>query len=403
MRINHNIASSSAQGTLFKANRTMSKSLEKLSTGLRINSAADDAAGLGVSENLRKQVRGMSQALKNTQDAIALLQIADGALNEQTNIVQRMRELTVQALNGTYTSTELSYMGQEFSQLMEELDRIASVTNYNGLQIFATPEMAGNTNSANGRIYGDANESAAPETAHKTALAGSAWNDLNDAVFGANDSSSAHHFNMMVGADIGNDLDAGVYHSNTESFEKNAENFVTIQFGQMDSNGIFSLQPSSRDGSNVFDDFGFDTLWNGAVDDDTEDNRIASGTGSNTTASVRDKLQLLLQVIDGKNEEISSLMKLRVFANGSADNTVGLERINKMRSSIGAMINRMEHTANNLTNQITSTQSAESLIRDADFAQETATFTKNQILVNSSTAMLSQANMIPQGMLRLVQ
>jgi flagellin len=137
MRINHNISSMVTQGSLFKTNRAMGKSLEKLSTGLRINSAADDAAGLGVSENLRTQVRGMGQAMRNTQDAIALLNVADGALNEQAAILQRMRELVIQAKNDTYTQTERNYMGTEFEALYNELDRIAKTTNYNGMRIFA--------------------------------------------------------------------------------------------------------------------------------------------------------------------------------------------------------------------------------------------------------------------------
>ena len=128
MRINHNISSMTTRNSLFIVNRDLTKSIQKLSTGLRINSAADDAAGLGISENLRTQVKGMNQALKNTQDAIALLNIADGALNEQAAIMQRMRELVIQAKNDTYTQTERDYMGQEFGQLLSELDRIAATT-----------------------------------------------------------------------------------------------------------------------------------------------------------------------------------------------------------------------------------------------------------------------------------
>jgi flagellin len=184
MRINHNISSMTAQGSLFRVNRDTAKSLQKLSTGLRINSASDDAAGLGGSENLRTQIRGMQMAFRNTQDAISLLQIADGALNEQADILQRMREIVIQAKNDTYTQNERDYMYQEFSGLMGELDRIAAVTNYNGMQIFAAPEsqtgIEGQTLLASNNYDG---------TPHAAVDARNIWDDASDSVFGADDSA----------------------------------------------------------------------------------------------------------------------------------------------------------------------------------------------------------------------
>ncbi len=409
MRVNHNISAMITEGALFSVGRSMTKSLQKLSSGLRINTAADDAAGLGVSENLRTQVMGMGQALKNTQDAISLLNIADGALTEQATILQRMRELVIQAKNDTYTSIERGYMGQEFSNLVSEMDRIAASTSYNGMQIFATPEMSGNI-AGNSRIYNDATAAALPETAHKITLAGNAWADSTDAVFGANDLASANHFNMMVGANIGNDLDATVYHATSESFEKSAQNMITIQFGQMDSNGLFCLNPSARDGSNLFDDFYFKHRWNGYPaappadenHEDAEDRSIALGTGNRFTATIQDKLQLMLKIIDGNTSDISATMQTAVFGNATSQNLTGFKRINTMRAQIGAMTNRLEHAVNNLMNQISCTQSAESLIRDTDFASEMSKFTKSQILTQSATAMLAQANSSKENVLQLL-
>ncbi|MGD9202262.1 MAG: flagellin, partial [Chitinispirillia bacterium] len=131
MRINHNISSMITQGSLFKTNRSLGKNLEKLSTGLRINRASDDAAGLGVSENLRTQVMGTAQAKRNALDGIAALNIAEGAANEVSSILQRMRELAIQSANDTLTSVERGYTNQEFGQLEDEIARIALVTNYN--------------------------------------------------------------------------------------------------------------------------------------------------------------------------------------------------------------------------------------------------------------------------------
>ncbi len=137
MRINHNISSMTTQGALFTANRSVAGNLEKLSTGLRINRASDDAAGLSISENLRAQVKGTAQAKKNALDGISLLNIAEGAANEISSVLQRMRELAIQSASDTLTNTERSYANQEFSQLREEIDRIADVTNFNGQSLIS--------------------------------------------------------------------------------------------------------------------------------------------------------------------------------------------------------------------------------------------------------------------------
>lgn len=398
MRINHNISSMITQTSLFQVNRSLSKSLEKLSTGIRINTAADDAAGLGVSENLRIQTRGMQQAMKNTQDAVALLNIADGALNEQANILQRMRELVVQAQNDSYTQTERNYMGQEFGSLMNELDRIASVTRYNGMQIFATPENSGN--ALNG-IYSNVN--GAPETAHKTVIQSSSLGNV--AAFGAEDQGSGHHFNMMVGANY-TDKDSAAYSGDgRQYYADTAADMITIAFGQMDSNALFHKNPPSAlntpfdiDGTGLFGDFSWDAV--GDFGDFYIDMTYQMTQGRNAT--VKDKLNLIHKIIDGDMSDVAVSTRNMLFS-GTGNGPTGLERVNQMRAKIGAMINRLEHSTNNLMNQITQTQSAESLIRDTDFATESANFTKNQIITQSSTAMLAQANTNPQMILQLLQ
>jgi flagellin len=402
MRINNNIEAMTTRNSMYITNREMTRSLQKISTGLRINSAADDAAGLGVSENLRTQVRGMGQALKNTQDAIALLNIADGALNEQANIMQRMRELVIQAKNDTYTQTERNYMGQEFGQLMNELDRIAATTTYNGMTIFAIPEQAGtNTNG----IY-TTSLVPAPETAHKAAQANQV---LNGAALGdVNDGGSGHHFNMLIGQNY-TAADAAAFNATAgmNFYGTTAENMVTVAFAQMDTNALFHTAPNAAqpafglDGSGLFGDFS----WNpgfppgGDLGDFAIDMSVTGAPGG---GSLSTKLDLILRVIDG-GSNISANERAIVFGNPAVQSPTGLERINKMRSTIGAMTNRLESTVNNLMNQQTNTQAAESVIRDADFAQETAQFTKNQILMQSSTAMLSQANSLPQMVQQLLR
>lgn len=402
MRINHNISSMTAQTSMFKVNRDTNKSLQKLSTGMRINSAADDAAGLGVSENLRTQVKGMQMAFRNTQDAISMLQIADGALNEQTDVLQRMRELVLQAKNDTYTQNERDYMYQEFSGLMGELDRIAAVTNYNGMQLFAAPEMEkgeGNT------VYPSGNSANTP---HVLKDARHAWTDQNDSIFGADDYSSAHHFNMMIGADY-TSSDQAAYNAQYESFQKSASNMIMIQFGQMDSNSILTKDPGlggaqgMGNASDVYRDFRFDNVgWGPDAVIDMVNNGFA-GMNNN----VGNKFDYLLKMIDGDDSLVDPFGGGLIRTNngvggGVTHNLTGLTRVNHMRSNIGAMINRLDHASNNLLSQISNTQSAESLVRDADFAQESASFTRNQILSQSSTSMLAQSNMLPQSVLQLL-
>ena len=280
MRINHNISSMITQGALYQVNKGLNVSLERLSTGLRINRASDDAAGLSVSEQLRTQVRGMHQAKANAQDGIALLQIAEGAANEIESMLQRMRELAVQSTNDTLTTTERAYTNQEYTALMSEIDRITNVTQYNT----------------------------------QTLLDGQLGS------FGATGSGSC------------------ILHIGPNS----------------SSNDQFSV---SINGTSI-----------GAL----------GLTSSSVTTQVR------------ANSALTSI-------------DVAINSVNQLRSDLGAYINRLEHAINNLDNQEHNTQAAESLIRDVDFASETSQFTRNQILTQSATAMLAQANAIPQNVLTLLQ
>ncbi|MGL1902867.1 MAG: flagellin, partial [Fibrobacterales bacterium] len=161
MRINHNINSLITQNSLASANNGLGKSLEKLSTGLRINRAADDAAGLSVSEQLRTQVRGLNRAKSNAQDGVALLQVAEGAANEISSILQRMRELSVQSANDTLTSTDRSYLQQEYVALGDEIDRIANATQYNTQTLIGNGANSfGTSGSSSSILHIGANDSA---------------------------------------------------------------------------------------------------------------------------------------------------------------------------------------------------------------------------------------------------
>ncbi|MBD3419444.1 MAG: flagellin [Chitinivibrionales bacterium] len=281
-RINHNIPAMITGNSLRAVDRRISKSLEKLSTGLRINRAADDAAGLSVSEQLRTQVRGLAMGSRNAQDGVSLLNIAEGALIEVESMLQRMRELSIQAASDTLTSTERGYIAVEYDQLRTEIDRIVNGTQYNSQKL----------------INGDA-----------------PWGTATGGVLhiGPNDNSD--------GADV-----------------------ITISISGVDTTSM--------------------------------------------GISVTDSVFVTSQV--EATQSISAL-------------DVALTSVNTLRADLGAKTNRLEHALLNQENQEQNMAAAESVIRDADFAYETTEFTRNQIIQQSSTAMLAQANMVPQSVLSLLQ
>ena len=282
MRINHNISSMIGQGALSTQQSSLAKSLEKLSTGLRINRASDDAAGLSVSESLRSKIRGMDRAKSNAGDGIALIQIAEGSAGQINDILQRMRELSIQSATDTMTTTERSYTNKEFGQLMSEITRISSSANYNGMTLL-------------------------DGAAGSFGVSGGASSVLH---IGAGSSTSVDRISVTV-------------------------NSMTL--------GALGLNATTT----------------------------AVSTSTSALAS--------LALID-----------------------TAIKSVNTMRSDMGAYVNRLEFAMSNLENQVYNTQDAESRIRDVDFAKETTEFTRSQILSQSATSMLAQANQVPQGVLALL-
>ena len=283
MRINHNISSMIGQGSLATQQSSLGKSLEKLSTGMRINRASDDAAGLSVSESLRSKIRGMGRAKANAEDGIALIQIAEGATGEINNILQRMRELSIQSSTDTMTTTERSYTDKEFGQLMSEITRISNSASYNGMTLL----------------------------------------DGQSTSFGSTGGQSSV---LHIGA-----------------------------------------------GSNA------------SVD------RLSITVSSMTLGAL------------GMNQTTTSVSTSATALTSLSLIDTAIKSVNTMRSDMGAYVNRLEFAISNLGNQIYNTQDAESRIRDVDFAKETTEFTRSQILTQSATSMLSQANQVPQGVLSLLR
>lgn len=268
LRINTNIAALNTGRILRRSTLSLNKSLERLSSGLRINRAADDAAGLAIAEGFRSVVRGSRVAQRNAQDGISLVQTTEGALTETTNILQRIRELAVQAANGTNSTDNRAALNAEVLQLLDQIDDIALDTEFNGLRVLSSAQT------------------------------------------------------------------------------------VTLQAGPQTSQTLVIAVAGAK----------------------TSDLRVSTVSVSSTLLAVS-----ALSTID-----------------------LALRSVNSLRSSLGAFQNRLEFTINTLAIQEENSSASESAIRDADIAEETIAFTRNQILVSAGTSVLAQANVVPQTALQLL-
>jgi len=471
MRINHNLNALNAWRNLGSANTSMGKSLEKLSSGLRINRAGDDAAGLSISEKMRGQIRGLDMAVKNAQDSISLIQTAEGALTETHSILQRMRELAVQSSNDTNESADRDALQAEINQLSEEITRIADSTEFNNKKVLdgtfedavfhiganegqnielsinkmdsSTLGVAGNDGAeidvtiAGAISYGgDTNQDVADAdytVIQASKYEGTATIDSNatqvvvdssgEAVMETTDGLAyssitgddtmtldaelANNSTLTVsnsGADIQgtlvvkdgvstgiNTLDAGEY--NVQDVSTNP-NYSGFNLGLVDSNGnVVALGASGLTGTAAAAD-GSDLDYFVSVNDTTEA-VLSFGDAVTGYFAEGDTIN-----VTGKGIDISTQT--------SADQAIttindALTSVSSERSKLGAYQNRLEHTINNLSVASENLTAAESRIRDVDMAREMMSFTKDQILLQSSNAMLAQANQIPQNVLSLLR
>jgi flagellin len=393
MRINHNIAALNTYRQLNSASTGQAKSMEKLSSGLRINRAGDDAAGLAISEKMRGQIRGLDQASRNSQDAISLIQTAEGALNETHDILQRMRELSVQSSNDTNTDDDRAELQKEVSQLQTEITRISDQTEFNtktlmngDLGTTATGTLTNNTNAQSVKIT-DSGSLADGDTFDMTQTVDFAAESTGGAADGALQSVD---FDIDLGG--GNtgtvsfskaDLDAGTF---SKEVEINGTK-LTVQV----KNGA-SLAGTTGNGAGTASTA--DTL---TVDDNSLNFHIGANDGQSIKLAIGDMSATGLGV-DGVNISTQAGGDTAIETIDNAIKTVSQER-----SKLGAYQNRLEHTINNLSTSSENLTAAESRIRDIDMAKEMMNQTKNSILAQASQAMLAQANQAPQGVLQLLR
>ncbi|NBO37308.1 flagellin FliC [bacterium] len=304
LRIQTNVQSINAQRNLGMSTQRLNSHMEKLSSGYRINKAADDAAGLAISENLRTEVRGLQQARRNAQDGISLVQTAEGSLNEITNILSRLRELTVQSASDTIGPTERGFLQKEFSSLKNEIDRIANSSDFNGTKL-----LVGQT-----QLPLELSKDGNPPPLE--IQVGTHWNQ------------------MLDGRE-----------------QNNPTNIIRIDIQDM--------------------------------------NALTDGPGSLNIGSAENP--------DGTRVDTKELAQLSMERLDEA-----LERVNSYRASLGAVQNRLQSTVNTLGIRVENLDAAKSRIKDADFAEETAGMTQQQILQQAGVAVLSQSNQLPQLALKLL-
>ncbi|MNH88866.1 Flagellin [compost metagenome] len=397
MIINHNITAMNTHRQLSINTANTSKNIEKLSSGLRINRAGDDAAGLAISEKMRGQIRGLDMATKNAQDGISLIQTAEGALNETHSILQRIRELAVQSSSDTNTASDRKELQKEVSQLKEEVDRIANNTEFN------TKKLLNGDLSA--KAYKD-----------ESAIVASKTGDFAVAVSGANPLSDGDATTAKnVTADDTFVVKVTAFNASTNTYS------YTIT---PESTGVESAAANFTATGNATDAVGTAATLGGVnVTMDTTKIKVGdsftlvtrqeqNSTGGTTNA-------LNFQIGSNSNQTIGvgvesmktgdlHINKVDISTQAGATAAIStlddaIQNVSAERAKLGAVQNRLEHTINNLGTSSENLSAAESRVRDVDMAKEMMEQTKNNILAQAAQAMLAQANQQPQGVLQLLR
>ena len=419
MRINTNVAALNSYNQLKNTQNNLSKSLSRLSSGKRINGAADDAAGLAISEKMGSQTRGLAQAQRNAQDGISMIQTAEGALKESHSILQRMRELSVQSANDTNTEADRGEIQKEVDQLSQELSRIGETTEFNTqslldgtltdtkFQIGANEEqnMSVSVNDMRGYSLG---------------TAGDVGVEVSDAsVTSLSDGSYTVEGNLSDGLELIDSEGTQVGQSNdglvwNDMASTPAEEFTFVE-GAVTS-GSITIEGGEATGTADFDNSGLEageytldfTSATEATIEDANGNVVATSSDATNFTSVEDGTTNVFSLTAAASADMDiSVGGLDVSSQATADVAIttlddAIASVSSERSKLGSVQNRLDHTINNLNTAEENLTAAESRISDVDMAKEMMSFTKNQILSQAGTAMMAQANQLPQGVLQLL-
>jgi flagellin len=393
LSINTNVAALNAYRNLSTTQNDLSKSLEKLSSGFRINRAADDAAGLAISEGMRSQIGGIKMGVRNAQDGISLVQTAEGALNETHSILQRMRDLSVQASNsGSLNSEAKANIQTEVDQLKSELTRIADTTKFNG-QTLLDGKYTGKF-----QVGANAGEEISVNLKDDKGMSAKGLDVAGiDVTAVASDAKAATTTNAVAGT-AGKVAVTGDFGTaaTLEANIKGLNGTVTVGNKTLDLAQVAKTATSIADIQTAADNaFGSGKMTvaatgNASLDFTGSIPTSADGNAANASATEVAAASVGFQQASGASEAITKI-------------TSAIENVSTTRANLGAVQNRFEHTINNLNVAVENLSASESRIRDTDMAAEMVTFTRSQILSQAGTAMLAQAKSIPQGVLQLLQ
>ena len=436
MVVQHNLTAMNSNRMLGVTTSAQAKATEKLSSGYKINRAADDASGLAISEKMRKQIRGLTQASTNAQDGISAVQTAEGALTEVHDMLQRMNELAVKASNGTQSESDRNAIQSEIDQLVTEIDRVAITTKFNETYLLKGRNADG---TAAKLTYSTA-------TANLKGKIGSAAVSTIDGTF------SIAVTSISVGAGVSGtvptELDEKLTTSGLKYLENTSMSVQSVKVGNttyyvINSTSAKSTSSMAANVSEIVDAIGSSIAF-ASMDDmimqikkdlgsdiksivldasEVKDGKAQVKLNFNTFADLNNAMDLSLHVgsdssDDNKINMSISMMSARglgvngLNVSGDSDKNAtraidtiadAISKVSSQRATLGAVQNRLEHTISNLDNVVENTTAAESEIRDTDMATQMVEYSKNQILAQAGQSMLAQANSANQGVLSLLQ
>ena len=423
MVVQHNLTAMNSNRMLGITSKSQAKATEKLSSGYKINRAADDAAGLSISEKMRKQIRGLTQASANAQDGISAVQTAEGALTEVHDMLQRMNELAVKAANGTNSEDDRSYIQAEVNQLVTEIDRVATTTKFNETYLLK---------GTNGNDVGKLSY----VKAGAALVAGGANANITDAKFQAGEGVITLTGGSAQADGAASAAETGTYKETSISVNGKTYTYVS-DFKKGTNADAKSLEEIVKN---------LNTAGAGTTKYATDLSKLGDLIKADNTADLKEanvtlnsdkKLEAKISAFADLNKGLD--VSLHVGADSTKDNKIGLtiemmsarglginglevsgstdtkataaidtikaaiQKVSEQRSALGAVQNRLDHTINNLDNVVENTTSAESAIRDTDMAKQMVSYSNNNILAQAGQAMLAQANQSNQGVLSLLR
>ena len=463
MVVQHNMQAANANRMLNVTTSAQAKSTEKLSSGYKINRAADDAAGLTISEKMRKQIKGLDRASTNAQDGVSAVQTAEGALTEVHSMLQRMNELATQSANGTNSTTDRKAIQDEIDQLSTEIDRVSETTKFNEMYLLKGTNGTTATKTLNAHDAGFAGSFDTNQTTFtldktlnaddKVTIAGKEYTIAAAGTTGTAANATSSNTNVTVtngNAYTGTANETLTYKDatggGTAGWYKNGNTTTTPDVaaaggtykgvtiaGTATANDTITLTAAvagtaaagAIEATEAYNKIADELKKASSIGADNDATVTSNGDGTFTiakgTVAIKDALSFNLHV--GADADTTNKISVKIDSMSSAGLGIkgikadteqnatyaidaiadAISKVSEQRSSLGAVQNRLEHTINNLDNVVENTTSAESRIRDTDMAEEMVNYSKNNILAQAGQSMLAQANQSNQGVLSLLQ